>query len=107
MNPMSALLSDLAAAGVVERASSRSGPSHLRVAARFLSHAERETARRQSLGLAASAEDVLAAVLTVWDEYSGDARSGAEVVFAVMAERHQLGLLRPAFPTLDAFALAA
>jgi hypothetical protein len=97
------LLAALALAGVVERSGRQ---QRLRVAPRFLAHAEQTAGRMVSLGVKATEQDVLASALAAWDEYRTDTWQGAQFLASVLAERDQLGQLRPVFPAIEAFAAA-
>jgi hypothetical protein len=99
MHPLAAL----ALAGVVERAAPA---STLRVTPRFLAHAEATGARRRLLAHD-DARAVLESALATWDDYSHDARTGAEVLENLLDDRGQLGRLRPQFPLLEQFSVAA
>jgi hypothetical protein len=101
MHPLAALTH----AGVLER--SGAPRSTLRVAPRFLAHAERLASRRRTLGLPAVPDEVLEAALATWDDYAQDTRAGARVLARLLEERGQLGALHRAFPPLERFAQAA
>jgi hypothetical protein len=94
-------LNALARAGVLE---CRPGPAGaaLRANPRFLAHAEEVAARRGHW----RAEPALAAALSDWDEEGRGLHRHAAFVAAFLAEREQLGRLRPAFPALEGFGLA-
>ncbi|MGB0651797.1 MAG: hypothetical protein ACPGQL_01235 [Thermoplasmatota archaeon] len=94
------LLASLTLAGVLQRRGGRSG-SRLRVAPRFLDHAERQAATR------ADPVRALEDALVTWDGYANDVRLGARLLHDLLAERDQLGALRPVFPALESFTTAA
>jgi len=98
------LLASLALAGILER--SGRGRVVLRVAPRFLAHAE-GTAGRLRLQRRGTDLDALEAALATWDEYHHEPRAGAVFLLGLLEERDQLGALRPAFPPLDAFRAVA
>jgi len=99
-------LSDLAAAGVLERCSGR-GRAFLRVAPRFLAHAEDAAARLRLQGRATGPAGTLAFALLGWDGYDSDPHQGALVLVDLLEERGQLGALRPVFPLLEQFGSVA
>lgn len=101
-NPLSAL----AGAGVLERCSGR-GRAYLRVAPRFLAHAEDCAARLRLQGRSSGPTGTLASALLGWDGYDHDPHQGALVLVDLLEERGQLGALRPVFPLLEEFATAA
>ena len=103
---MHSLLSALAAASVVERAPGRHG-SHLRVSPRFLAFAEGTAGRLRLQGRGSGPEQTLEVALQAWDEFAGDARRAAMLLAGMLADGHQLGLVQPVFPSLDAYAVAA
>ncbi len=98
------LLASLALAGVLQRAPAARG---LRVTHRFLAHAEGTAGRFRTLGLTGDECDVLAAALSTWDDFRQDPRAGAALLRDMLADRDQLGALRPVFPGLDTFSAAA
>lgn len=99
------ILASLAVSGVVER--SGRGRLVLRVAPRFLAHAEATAGRMRLHGRPLDDHRVLEAALGTWDEYRHDPRLGARFLQDLLLERGQMGALRPAFPPLDTFAAAA
>jgi hypothetical protein len=101
-NPLSAL----AAAGVLERCSTR-GRVFLRVTPRFLAHAEDASARLRLQGRHAGPSGALASALLSWDGYDHDPHQGALLLAEFLAERGQLGALRPVFPLLEEFGAIA
>lgn len=98
------LLAALALAGVLQRAPGARG---LRVTHRFLAHAEGTAGRFRMLGLAGDESDVLANALSTWDDYRQDPRAGAGLLRDMLADRDQLGSLRPVFPAIESFSAAA
>lgn len=101
-NPLSAL----AAAGVLERCSSR-GRAYLRVTPRFLAHAEDASARLRLQGRLTGPSGALVSALLSWDGYDHDPHQGALVLVDLLEERGQLGALRPVFPLLEEFGAIA
>lgn len=98
------LLARLTLAGVLARSGGRR--SRLRVSPRFLAHAEGTAGRLHMQGRTATPGPVLAAALQTWDDFHGDAHTTARFLEDFLADRDQLGPLRPVFPVLEAFAAA-
>lgn len=84
-----ALLTRLASAGVLERSGRRR--TALRVAPRFLAHAESTAAR---LGRH-DAEAVLHAALQEWGPYTAGSRTGAALLVRLLEDQDQMGALGP------------
>lgn len=99
---MASNLSLLVRSGVLQRTGAQ-----VRVAPRFLDHAEATAQRLRSVGRWLGPADALEAALGTWDEWMYDVRTGSLVLWEFMAGRGQAGALQPAFPTMDAFAVAA
>ncbi len=97
------LLARLTVAGAIERTGGRTG-TRLRVAPRFLAHAEATVARLQGRGQRSTPAVALAAALTTWDEFHGDCRQAADFLLEFMEAHDQMGALRPVFPALERFA---
>lgn len=102
MPPMSPLAA-LARSGVLEYTRGRA--VGLRASPRFVAHAE-QTAARLGLHASLGTTAILAAALDSWDEEGLGLRDAAPMLTEFLAERHQLGLLRPVFPVLEHFAAA-
>ncbi len=98
------LLAALALAGILQRAP---GARRLRVNPRFLAHAEGTAGRYRTLGLTGDEYDVLAAALGTWDDFRQDPRAAASMLREMLADRDQLGALRPVFPAIETFSAAA
>ncbi len=98
------LLAALALAGILQRAPGARG---LRVTHRFLAHAEGTAGRYRTLGLTGDESDVLTAALSTWDDYRQDPRAGAQLLRDMLADRDQLGAIRPVFPAIESFMAAA
>lgn len=100
------LLSALTRCGILEQ-SRRRGAVALRVSPRFLAHAETTAARlfdqARFLGVAHALESALLA----WDGSPPDVRQAALLLARFLDEREQFGALRPVFPALEQFAVAA
>ncbi|MEA3190030.1 MAG: hypothetical protein QOD77_612 [Thermoplasmata archaeon] len=94
---MTSHLARLAQAGIL----SRNG-AVLRATPRFLAHAEATAARLHGLGTVG----VLHAALSSWDDVA-DVRGAAAFLADFLGERDQLGALRPVFPVLEGFGVAA
>ncbi len=103
---VSNLLARLAVAGVLERTGNRLG-ARLRVAPRFLAHAEAVAHQQRARGRSPEAVTTLEAALARWDEYQGDCRLGADILLDFMEIRDQLGSVRPMFPALERYAVVA
>ncbi|MES2155141.1 MAG: hypothetical protein V4510_08410 [bacterium] len=99
------LLSGLAHAGVLEYGRGRGGMA-LRASPRFLAHAE-DTAARLGAHARSGPEAVLAAALASWDDDGAGLRAAAQFLADFLAERDQLGSIRPVFPVLEHFAVEA
>lgn len=99
------LLASLTLAGIIER----TGPGRrtLRVTPRFMAHAEGTVGRLHTLGLVCDDVDVLHAALQTWDDFLQDPWSSARFLHQIMADRDQLGQLRPVFPAIEQFSAAA
>lgn len=104
--PPATLLSALSAAGILERPSSRRG-AFLRVAPRFLAHAEQTANHMHRLGVPSNPASVLDRALATWDDYRHDPHQGALLLVDFLDGRSQFGSLQPVFPALDAFTPAA
>ncbi len=97
------LLARLTVAGVLDRTGTRLH-RRLRVAPRFLAHAEATSLQRQARGYAADPMAALSASLTSWDDFHGDAFEAAGLLLDFMETHDQLGAVRPMFPALEQFA---
>src|ERR1041385_4175923 len=100
-NPMAALTR----CGVLEQSRGR-GACTLRVSPRFLAHAEETAARLFEQARFLGVTHALEAALSTWD-YGHAVRPAALFLADFLGEREQFGGLRPVFPALEQFALAA
>lgn len=95
----------LSSARVLVRSGGRR--NRLRVNPRFLAHAEGTAGRLHLQGRPVGSVQALEVALTTWDGFAGDACHAAAFLETFLADRHQLGALRPVFPVLESFAVAA
>ncbi|MFO1535244.1 MAG: hypothetical protein ABR586_06220 [Thermoplasmatota archaeon] len=101
-NPMAALTR----CGVLEQSRGR-GACTLRVSPRFLAHAEATSARLAQQGRLLGVTHALEAALAAWDGYEHAVRPAALFLTDFLGERDQFGGLRPVFPALEQFSVAA
>jgi hypothetical protein len=101
-NPMALLTRS----GILEQSRGRSTLT-LRVSPRFLAHAEQTSARLAQQGRHLGIAHALETALSAWDDYRHDVRPAALFLAEFLNEREQMGGLRPVFPSLEHFALAA
>lgn len=99
---MPSAVSSLVQSGVLVRTG-----AHLRVAPRFLAHAEQTSERLRCVGRWLGPADALEAALGTWDDWMSDVRQGSLALWEFMSDRGQAGALQPTFPTMDMFATAA
>jgi len=100
----------LTRSGILEQSRGRTTSSSqptLRVSPRFLAHAEQTSARLAQQGRHLGVAHALEAALSAWDDYHHDVRSAALFLADFLGERDQMGSLRPVFPSLEQFAIAA
>jgi hypothetical protein len=91
---------------VLEQSRGR-GACVLRVNPRFLAHAESTAARLAQQGRLMGVQHALESALSTWDDAHEDIRPTAGFLADFLGEREQFGGLRPVFPSLEHFAVAA
>src|SRR5438270_12725939 len=101
-NPMSSLTQS----GILEQSRGR-GACTLRVSPRFLAHAEETAARLFQQARFLGVAHALEAALASWDGYDHAVRPAALFLADFLDNRDQMGNLRPVFPALEQFAVAA
>ncbi|MEA3203877.1 MAG: hypothetical protein QOI63_1557 [Thermoplasmata archaeon] len=99
-------MADLTRCGVLEQSRGR-GASTLRVTPRFLAHAEEAAARLFQEARFLGVAHALETALSTWDGYDHAVRPAALFLVDFLGEREQFGGLRPVFPALEQFAVAA
>lgn len=99
-------LAALTRCGVLEQSRGR-GACVLRVSPRFLAHAEATAARLSQQGRLMGVQHALESALSTWDDTDDDMRPAAGFLADFLGQRDQFGGLRPVFPSLEHFAVAA